>query len=105
MALSGIALYTVPELVDSLSFLRLIFLFVGGSTGGYGIVLLCCFLIFYVCSTENFDVPLSAPLAPLVRQDLKDGIFMTFVHNMIKRPLTLRPKDKTRMKVAKGAER
>ena len=98
MALSGIALYTVPELVDSLSFLRLVFLFVGGSVGGYGIVLACAFIALYVCSLENFDVPVLAPFSPLVRQDLKDGVFMTFLHNMIKRPRSLKPKNKTRMK-------
>ena len=98
MALSGIALYTVPELVDSLSFLRLVFLFVGGSIGGYGIVLSCAFIALYACSLENFDVPVLAPFAPLVRQDLKDGIYTAFLHNMLRRPRSIKPKNKTRMK-------
>ena len=101
MALSGIALYTVPELVDSLSFLRLVFLFVGGSIGGYGIILACVFIIIYACSLENFDVPVLAPFSPLVRQDLKDAVNMTFIQNMLKRPRSLKPKDKTRMKIIK----
>ena len=98
MALSGIALYTVPELVDSLAFLRLVFLFVGGSVGGYGIILACAFIALYTVSLENFDVPVLAPFAPLVGSDLKDGVYMTFLHNMTKRPLSLKPKNKIRMK-------
>jgi len=98
MALSGICLYTVPELVDSMSFLRLLFLLVAGSVGGFGIVLLCCFLVIYLTSLENFDTPFLAPFSPLVTDDLKDGVFMTFLPNMTYRPLSLKPKNKKRMK-------
>ena len=99
MALSGICLYTVPELVDSTSFLRLIFLLVAGSVGGFGIILLCCFLAVYLASLENFDTPFLAPFAPLVKNDLKDGAYITFIQNMTTRPETLKPKNKTRMKI------
>ena len=98
MALSGICLYTVPELVDSMSFLRLLYLLVAGSTGAYGIVLLTVFLAFYLCSAENFDTPFLAPFAPMVKEDFKDGFYMTFIPNMLNRPLSLKPKNKVRMK-------
>ncbi|MBP5372591.1 MAG: spore germination protein [Clostridia bacterium] len=98
MALSGIALYTVPELVDSLAVLRLIFLFVGGSFGGYGIVLTLCYILVYLCSLENFDVPALAPYAPLEPADLKDGVYMGFLQDMRRRPSSLKPKNKIRMK-------
>ena len=98
MALSGIALYTVPELVDSLAVLRLIFLFVAGSFGGYGIILAICFLLVYLCALENFDVPILAPFAPLEKNDLKDGVTKGFLGDMKRRPDSLKPKDKIRMK-------
>ena len=98
MALSGICLYTVPELVDSMSFLRLLFLLVAGSIGGYGILLLCCFLFAYLCGLENFDVPFLAPFAPFVKSDLKDSMYMTYLEDMTMRPKTLKPKNKKRMK-------
>ena len=104
MALSGIALYTVPELVDSLAFLRLSFLLVAGCFGGYGIVLCCCAVFVYLCSLENFDVPVLAPFSPLVKSDLKDSVYMTFIQNMKIRPLSLKPKNKTRYKKVKENE-
>ena len=98
MALSGICLYTVPELVESMSFLRLLFLITAGSVGGFGILLLCCALVVYLTSLENFDTPFLAPFAPLVKSDLKDSAFMTFLPDMTYRPVTLKPKNKKRMK-------
>ena len=98
MALSGICLYTVPELVDSMSFLRLIYLLVAGSMGAYGLILVTAFITIYLTSMENFDVPFLAPFAPMVKDDFKDSFYMTFVPNMINRPLTFKPKDKVRMK-------
>lgn len=98
MALSGICLYTVPELVDSLSFLRLLYLIVGGALGCYGLILLTCFLFIYLVSLENFDVPVLAPFAPMKKQDLKDTILMTNLTNMKRRPLSIKPKNKVRMK-------
>ena len=98
MAVSGICLYTVPEMVDSMSFLRLIFLLVAGSVGGFGIVLLCCFLAIYLTSLENFDTPFLAPFSPLVVGDLKDSLYLTFLPNMIMRPKTFKPKNAKRMK-------
>ncbi len=98
LALSGICLYTVPELVDSMSFLRLLYLAVAGATGGYGLVLLTCFLFVYLVSLENFDVPVLAPFAPMKTPDLKDMFIMTNLTEMKKRPLSIKPKNKTRMK-------
>ncbi len=98
MALSGICLYTVPELVDTMSFLRLGYLIVAGSIGGFGIILLTCFLLIYLTSLENFDVPLLAPIAPLETKDLKDSAYMTFLNNMKTRPASLKPKNKVRQK-------
>ena len=98
MALSGISLYTVPELVDSMSFLRLVYLIVAGSIGGYGLILLSCLLIVYLASLENFDVPVLAPFAPLTTEDFKDSVLMTFLRDMKKRPKTLKPKDVVRIK-------
>ncbi len=98
MALSGICLYAVPELVDSMSFLRLLYLIVAGSIGGYGMVLLTCFLFIYLVSLENFNVPVMAPFAPMKTPDLKDTLLMTNLTSMKRRPLSIKPKNKVRMK-------
>lgn len=99
MALSGICLYTVPELVDTMSFLRLALLIIAGSSGGYGIILLSCFIIIYLCSLENFDVPFLAPFGPFVKQDLKDSIYIEYFHNLKTRPLSLHTRNLTRLKL------
>lgn len=98
MALSGICIYTVPELVDTTSFLRLAFLIVAGSSGVYGIILFTCFLLLYLCSLENFNVSILTPFAPLIKNDLKDTFYMTYVHRMKKRPFSLKPKNVTRLR-------
>lgn len=98
LALSGICLYTVPELVDSMSFLRLLYLAVGGAVGGYGLVLLTCFLFVYLVSLENFDVPVLAPFAPMKKEDLKDTLLMTNLTSMVSRPLSIKPKNVVRRK-------
>ena len=82
-----------------MSVLRLIYLVVAGSIGGYGIALLSAFIAIYLCSIENFGAPILAPYAPLIKQDLKDGITMDFLTNMKKRPRTLKSKNKTRLKI------
>ena len=97
MALSGISLYTAPEVVDSMSVLRLIYLIIAGSLGGYGISLLSTYILAYLCSTENFGVPILAPYAPLNLRDGKDGVYMDFLTNMKKRPEVLKSKNKTRL--------
>lgn len=99
MALSGICLYTVPELVESMSVLRLVYLIVAGAAGGYGIVMLTAFIIAYLCSLENFGVPFLAPYAPLIKPDLKDGLFMDFLSRHAFRPAVLKSKNKRRLRV------
>lgn len=98
MALSGIGLYTVPELINPLSLLRLVFLIVAGSIGGYGIILLSCAFLVYLCGLESYGVSCLSPYAPLIKEDLKDGIYMDFLPQMKKRPEALKPKNKVRMK-------
>ena len=104
MALSGICLYTAPDMVDSMSVLRLIYLIIAGSLGGYGIALLSAFIAIYLCSIDNFGVPILAPYAPTVLQDFKDGITMDFLTNMKNRPKSLKSKNKTRLKIKEDCD-
>ncbi len=99
MALSGICLYTVPELVESMSVLRLVYLIVAGAAGGYGIMLLTALLIAYLCTLENFGVPALAPYAPLIKSDLKDGVYIDFISKQTYRPKVLKSKNKRRIAI------
>ena len=98
VALSGICLYTVPDLSETLSVLRLLFLIIAGSLGGYGIILFGYLLLTYLSSIDSFGVPYLAPYAPLIEHDLQDGFTIDFYANMSKRPIALKSKNKTRKK-------
>ena len=96
IALSGICFYAVPDLNETLSVLRLMFLTIAGFMGGYGIILLGAGLITYLASFESFGAPYLSPYAPLSKNDLQDGLLMDFYGEQTKRPTFLRSKNKIR---------
>ena len=99
MALSGISIYAIPELVETTSVLRFIYLIVAGSLGGYGLILITAFLIIYLSSADNYGAPYLAPYSPVLLNDFQDGLYMNNVIGMLKRPEALGAKNKTRQKI------
>lgn len=99
VALSGICIYTVPDLTESLSVLRLLFLIIGGSLGGYGIILLFFAIITYLSSIDSFGVPYLAPYAPLIKNDLQDGLTKNFLAEQKYRPIALKSPNKVRKNI------
>ncbi len=97
VALSGICLYTVPELEQSFSILRILFLVVAGSLGAYGIISLVAIIIIYLVTFENYGAPIFAPFAPLIKRDLKDTFYKDFLCDMEYRPKSLINKNKRRI--------
>ena len=98
MALSAISLYTVPELQGTLSLLRIIFLFIAGMIGIFGIILGGIFLMNYLFELEAYGTPYTAPYAPLIRDDLKDSIFKDELLDMQTRPESIRHRNRIRLK-------
>lgn len=96
MALSGISIYAIPELVETTSVLRLICLVIAGSLGAYGMILFVAFTICYLCSMDNYGVPYTAPYSPFIANDMQDGIYMDSVIGMQNRPLALKSPNKRR---------
>ncbi len=103
VAFSGICLYTVPELEQTFALLRLIFLFIAGSIGIYGIIFIIAVLTVYLVSFESFGTPLCAPFSPLIPADLKDGFYKGFLQEMTYRPKSLKNKNKKRLGVTNGS--
>ena len=101
VAMSGICLYTVPEMAQTFSILRLLFLLTAGSTGAYGIIVLFVLLLVFLTSFEPFGTPTLAPFAPLIKSDLKDGFYKGFYNELIYRPKSLNSPNKIRQKVNK----
>ncbi|MBO4594185.1 MAG: spore germination protein [Clostridia bacterium] len=88
VALSGICLYTVPELEQTLSFVRLVFLIVAGSIGCYGLLVAVGVLTVYLITFESYGAPVCAPYSPLVKKDLRDG-FVKRSGDGTSRPLSI----------------
>ena len=90
VAFSGICLYTVPELSQTFSIVRLLLLIIATSFGVYGILITCGLFLIYMISFESFNTPICAPYSPLVLKDLKDGIYKGFMPEMSSRPLSIK---------------
>lgn len=97
IALSGICLYTVPELEQTFSVLRLVFLVIAGSGGIYSVLITVALLTIYLISFESYATPICAPFSPLVSADMKDAIYKGFIQELDKRPESLKVKNKKRI--------
>ena len=97
VAFSGICLYTVPNFVETGSILRWLFLIIAGSTGPFGIVLFCAFLVYYLLSSDSFGTPILAPFSPLIPHDLRDTAVKYELFRLNRRPKILKSENKTRL--------
>lgn len=104
VALSGICLYTVPELEQTFSVLRIVFLIIAGTTGLYGLILAISGFFIYLISFENFSTPILAPFSPLIKEDLKDGFYKGFIEEMEYRPRSIKNKNKRRIGLTKKGD-
>ena len=98
VAFSAICLYVVPDLVETTTTLRWIFLIIAGSIGTFGIVLFICFLLCYLVTEQAYGVPLLSPFSPLTGRDMRDGLLKTDMYSLSRRPAALKSKNKVRLK-------
>lgn len=95
-ALSSIALFTVPNLIGSMSILRLLYTLIGGLFGLFGLILSVLITVHYVCALNAYDSPYLAPIAPLIYSDFKDSIERAPLTAMKKRPKSIPNTNPTR---------
>lgn len=98
VAFSAICLYVVPDLVETTTTLRWIFLIIAGSIGTFGIVLFICFLLCYLVTEQAYGVPLLSPFSPLTGRDMRDGLLKNNMYSLSRRPAALKSKNKVRLK-------
>lgn len=98
IAFSAICLYTVPDMVETTTTLRFLYLIVAGSIGTFGIVLLTAYILSYLCTEQDYGVPLLAPFAPMITRDMADSIYKANFSALPKRPKVLGSPNKTRFK-------
>lgn len=95
-ALSGLGLYCIPDEAGTFSMLRIIFLGIAAVLGMYGIVLGLVALCVYVVSFDAYGAAYTAPYAPNISSDRKDGIIKRALKEMKTRPKSIPNKNKVR---------
>ena len=98
IAVSGLTIYIVPDESGQLSLLRIFFVLAGGTLGLFGILMSLIVLLTYVCQIDNYNVPYVSPIAPLIKNDLKDAFGKATLSQMDYRPEALNQKNKKRLK-------
>lgn len=86
VAVSGIAIYTIPEESAQLSLLRILFTIAGGLLGFYGLMLMAILITVYLSDFDNYGAPYLAPLSPKMGNDKQDSIFQEEVLSKKTRP-------------------
>ena len=102
VAFSAICLYTTPDLVETTTALRWIYLIVAGSIGPFGVVLLTAFILCYLVTEQSYGIPLMAPFAPLIKNDLYDSMVKANMYTLKNRPKVFKTKDRVRLKTQSG---
>lgn len=96
VAVSIMAIYTIPSLASQLTVLRAVFVVLGATLGIFGIIGGMVYLINYINSLNSYGTPYLAPFAPKIPSDLKDGLFKQSLVDMKNRPKALKSKNSTR---------
>lgn len=97
-AVSTIGLYAVPDEVDSMSILRVLFILAAGVLGLFGLLMGVVVLIVYLCGINNYNASYLAPFAPLYTQDMKDAITIANLTDRTMRPKSIPTANRTRLK-------
>ncbi|WP_274650795.1 spore germination protein [Paenibacillus humicola] len=89
VAITGIASFMMPRysVANAIRLLRFPIIMLAGTLGLLGIILSIIAIVIHLCSLRSFGAPYLGPLAPLVRQDLKDTLVRTPWWSMNKRPM------------------
>lgn len=98
VAVSIMAIYTVPSQASSLTVLRAIFVVLGATVGLVGIMSGVIYIINYVNSLNYYNTPYLAPYSPKIYSDLKDAMFKKPLVDMKKRPTSLKHKNSKRQR-------
>lgn len=96
VALSKIALYTIPEESSQITVLQIVFFILGGSMGLVGVVAGMVYILNYLNKIDSYGTPYLAPYSPRIPKDLKDAILTSPIVSMAERPKAFSPKQKER---------
>lgn len=74
VALTAITSFIIPQLYESITVLRFVFIIVGGVLGPFGLTLGLCILLLNICAINTYGVPYAAPFSPYSNTLFKDGL-------------------------------
>jgi len=97
VAISSIAMFTVPNHLGASMLLRIAFVVIAGLLGLWGILLLMVFIILYIAGFQSYKSPYLAPIAPYIQKDCRDAFIKRPVFELESRPNSLDSKNKNRM--------
>lgn len=89
VAVSIMAIYTIPSLASQLTVLRAVFVVLGATLGLVGLIGGLIYVINYINSLNDYNTPFLAPFAPQINGDLKDGVLKVPLSKMKNRPKAL----------------
>ncbi|MCL2176399.1 MAG: spore germination protein [Firmicutes bacterium] len=96
-ALSGIALYNVPDAEGTFSTIRILFVIIAGALGFYGLIIGSMMLLVYLATFESYSVPYLAPFSPMVLHDMKDAVLKSNPDELTERPYSIPTKNRQRV--------
>lgn len=97
IAISIIAVYTIPDQVDQINLLRAAFIALGSALGIFGIIAGTVFVVAYLNSLESYGAPYLAPYSPRIQNDLKDAVVKKNITELKTRPKSLAVKNSVRL--------
>ena len=98
IAMSIIAVYTIPDQGMQLSILRFIFLLLGGTLGFLGMIAGLIYVCNYLNTLTSYSAPYLAPISPYIASDQKDALFKQPLVNMKRRPKSFENDNQVRMR-------
>lgn len=96
VALTAVAIFAVPNLADPAAILRIVFLVLSATMGGFGIIIGILGTLVHLSSLKSFGFPYLSPIAPFQVEDTKDVMFRSFLWLMISRPKSMALQDMKR---------
>ena len=72
VALTALSSYVIPNLYEPIAMLRLLFIFMGGILGIWGVMILFAAILVNICAKENYGVPFTSPISPFSIFSMRD---------------------------------
>ena len=90
IAISGLSIYCIPDQAPQLYTLRLLFTLAGSFLGFFGIISLLIFFMVYLSDFDTYGTPYLAPIAPYIKNDIKDTLYKVDIVKEKTRPKSIR---------------